>query len=303
MSSELERLLRDAREALPGPDDAATVRARRPRHRAASHEPRPRAHPRSRRSDPRGSDRARSHRRLPHRADRHRSSRARSAWLRPRARLVRAAVTAARGAGSTDGRSCRERSVRSRRHHPRARRAVGSPVLHAPRPSAEGHRRRRVDDVGRTRRTSRRCWRTPCTRKPSSPSGFATACPTCSGEPRCDPTSRWRSPVARENRPLRRRRRRLFRRVGSDRGAARCRSTPARRACDPAGKPTRSARHRCHPKPLCGRRHRPHIRRATRRCSVACTSSRIVRMRGFVQDPDGRSSRMWSQEVGDGPPR
>ena len=69
----------------------------------------------------------------------------------------------------------------------------------------------------------------------------------------------------------------------------------------PASRPQRAAP--CHPQPLLRSPSSTTPTRATRRCSVACTSSRIVRMRAFVRDPDGRSSRMWSPEVGDGPPR
>ena len=144
MSSELERLLRDARALpLPGPADDATLHARRravtpPRRRRATHR-------RSRRRDARGSDGDRSHGRLPHRADGHGCSRAGGARVRPRARMVRASVTSASSPGSADGRGGRQCPLRCRRRRARTRRAFGLAVLHPP-AAAAARNRDRLDD-------------------------------------------------------------------------------------------------------------------------------------------------------------
>ena len=304
MSSELERLLRDAREALPGPDDAATVRARRRAVAPPRSEPRPSAHPRSRRSDPRGSDRARSHapdpsprRRAPQLASRQRSASSpspvgsrcshRHPWCRVnrRSRLRRTfrSLATTPSMGSSSRRV--SRTPRSCGLPPKGIVVVASMTSDAPPHLAP-------------------VLANPMYPEAKLPLRFRDGASYLQSGAQVRPDQPLAQLQLRARiRPLRRRRRRLLRRVGSNRGAARCRSAPARRARDPAGKPTAARGTGVMPKPLLRSPSSTTHTCATRRCSVACTSSRIVRMRGFVQDPDGRSSRMWSQEVGDGPPR
>ena len=147
VSSDLERMLRDAREALPEPGDDATQRVRgrsvstvRRRRRV----PRPRA----RRRDARRRGRAGRHGRIAQRTDRDGGAGARRHRLRPGARMVRTAVAAARGSRAADRRRRRQRPVRGRRCRPRARRAVRPPVLDAAEPASARHRARRDDDAG-----------------------------------------------------------------------------------------------------------------------------------------------------------
>ena len=303
MSSELDRLLRDAREALPGPDDAATARAR---GRAI-------APPRT--------------------------SRARGRILVLTGATLVAAIVLGVTAGSLTaptGAAAREPAALGFVPEP------GWFALQSPPPVVPGQQTvavaanvpfARDDTIHGLVEPSGLPYSTLLGLPPkgivvvaSMTSDTPPHRRACAGERHVPgsqapaPTSRRRlqpavgssgatrpaagaAPVARENRPLRRRRRRLLRRVVSDRGATRCRSAPARRARDPAGEPTAARGTDVIRQPLLRSLSSTTRTCATRRCSVACTSSRIVRMRAFVRDPDGRSSRMWSPEVGDGPPR
>ena len=193
VSSDLERMLRDAREALPGPGDAATQRVRGRSVATVRRRRRRGARPRPRRRDARGRRGARRHGRIAQRTDRNCGAGACRHRLRPRAGMVRAAVAAARGARAADRRRRRQRPVRGRRRRPRARRAVRPAVLDAAEPDSARHRARGDDDAGDVSAHRADPDQSDLSEGRASASSFATVFRGGSGAPRCDPTSRSRS--------------------------------------------------------------------------------------------------------------
>ena len=166
--------------------------------------------------------------------------------LRPRARLVRTAVTASSDPGSADGGCRSQRPIRCGRRRARARGAFGAAVLDAPAPAAAGI------VIVSTMTPETKPHLAPSPTNPVYPRAnyryaFATALRTGSGAPQVRPGPAARAvPAPGEDPQLRRRRRRVLRQLAAFRCADRRGSAATER----------SRRASCWPLATCSRESR-----------------------------------------------